>query len=90
MENLADLREAIVDIVIDHDVVVAVPVTDLGLGPGHAAFDYFVAVLRPRDQAAMQFVQTGGKDEYADYVLLILLLAFRPYGLFGLSQETRL
>ena len=74
MEDGEDLVVAGFNLVVDYDIVVAVPVADFGAGAVHSGSDDFGAIGPAAGQTALQFLQAGRQNKHPDDVLLILLV----------------
>ena len=74
LENSADRREARVDLVVDDDIVVGIPVADFRARPLHARLDNLRAVLGAVLEPAAQFLDAGGQDEDRDHVFACPLI----------------
>src|SRR5690606_33654561 len=74
LEDHLHLGEALLDVVVDDDVVVGVPVADFGAGAVHAVADDFLAVGAARAQALLERLDTRRQQEYAHDVALRALI----------------
>ena len=54
-QNLPNLGKAPFDIVVDQDIVIAIPVADFRFSARHAFADHRIAILRAGVEAAFEF-----------------------------------
>ena len=67
-EDRLHLGEGVIDVGIDHDVIVLGPVAHLVGGLGHAGVDYLVGILGTCVQPLLESLDRRRQDEHAHHV----------------------
>src|SRR3546814_2208265 len=62
------------DILVDEDIIIAIPVADFSGRSLHTGSNHLIAVGGARAQAALQLSQRWGQDEHSDDVTASLLV----------------